>query len=65
MQWTTRSFLHKVQEWQERYEDPNVAPGPKAYAARQAAQWNSMATEADQLFRLRNSEYRSVTTLSQ
>jgi len=23
MDWTTRSFLHKAQEWQDRYEEPN------------------------------------------
>ena len=33
MQWTTRSFLHKSQEWHNRFEEPNIEPGPKAYSA--------------------------------
>jgi hypothetical protein len=59
MGWTTRSFLHKAQEWQDRFVEPNVDPGPKAYAARQSAQWKHMATDADRLFRSENPDYKS------
>jgi hypothetical protein len=60
MQWTTRSFLHKAQEWQERFEEPNIDRGPKAYASRQSSQWRCMASDADRLFRSANSEYTSL-----
>ena len=60
MQWTTRSFLHKAREWEVRFEEPNIDPGPKAYAARQSSQWRSLATDADQLFRSANSEYTKI-----
>ena len=55
MGWTTKSFLHKSGEWQDRFEEPNADPGPKAYAAQQSAQWRCMALDADQLFRSVNS----------
>jgi hypothetical protein len=60
MQWTTKSFLHKAREWQDKFDEPNTDPGPKAYAARQSAQWRYIALDADRLFRLVNSEYRSL-----
>ena len=59
MEWTTRSFLHKAQEWQDRFEEPNVDPGPKAYAARQSSQWRRIACDADRLFRSSNADYIS------
>jgi hypothetical protein len=59
MDWTTRSFLHKAQEWQDRFGEPNVDPGPKAYAARQSSQWRQMASDADHLFRSANADYIS------
>jgi hypothetical protein len=60
MEWTTRSFLHKAQEWQDRFEELDIDPGPKAYAARQSSQWTWMASDADRLFRSTNSEYISL-----
>lgn len=60
MEWTTRSFLHKAQEWQDRFGEPNVDPGPKAYAARQSSQWRRMAFDADRLFRSTNANYKSL-----
>jgi hypothetical protein len=59
MEWTTRSFLHKAREWQNRFEEADIDPGPKAYAARQSSQWRCMALDADRLFRSANSEYIS------
>jgi hypothetical protein len=50
MQWTTRGFLHRSQEWDNIYQVLNANSGPKAYAARQSSQWRYMALEADQLF---------------
>ena len=61
MDWTTRSFLHKAQEWQNRFEEPNIDPGPKAYAARQSSQWRRIACDADRLFRSANADYTSHT----
>lgn len=60
MEWTTRSFLYKTREWQDRFEEPNVDAGPKAYAARQSSQWWHMALDSDRLFGLANSEYKSL-----
>jgi hypothetical protein len=60
MEWTTRSFLHKAREWQDRFEEGDIDPGPKAYAARQSSQWRHMALDADRLFRSANSEYISL-----
>ena len=59
MQWTTRSFLHKAKKWQDRFEESDIDPGPKAYAARQSSQWRRMAFDADRQFRSANSEYIS------
>ena len=60
MQWTTKSFLHKAQQWEDRFEEPNVDPGPKAYAVWQLSQWRSIVLEADWLFQLANSEYTKI-----
>lgn len=60
MQWTTKSFLHWAQIWEERFQEGNSNPGPKAYAARQCGQWRSLATDADQVFRSINSDYTSL-----
>ena len=60
MEWTTRALLHKARVGQERFEEPNTDPGLKAYAAQQSSQWRSMASDADTLFRLENSEYKSL-----
>jgi hypothetical protein len=59
MQWTTRGFLHRAEDWQTRYQVPNTDPGPKAYAARQSSQWRYMASEADQLFRSTHPVYKT------
>ena len=60
MGWTTRSFLHKAKEWHDRFEEPNINPGPRAYAARQSSQWRSMALDADRQFRSANPDYTSL-----
>jgi len=60
MEWTTRYFLHKARQWQDRFEEPNIDRGPKAYAARQSSQWRRMAWDADRLFRSANAEYISL-----
>ena len=60
MQWTTKSFLHKAQQWEDRFEEPNVNPGPKAYAAWQSSQWRSIVLEADWLFWSANLEYTKI-----
>ena len=60
MGWTTRSFLHKANEWQRRFEEPNIEPGPKAYAARQSSQWRIMALDADRMFRSANPDFKSL-----
>ena len=60
MGWTTRSFLHKAKEWQNRFEEPDIDPGPKAYAAWQSSQWSVMALDADQMFRSANPDYKSL-----
>lgn len=60
MEWTTRSFLQRAQEWQDRFEESNVDPGPKAYAARQSSQWRRIACDADRLFGSANANYISL-----
>lgn len=60
MEWTTKSFMHKAQEWKDRAEEPDVEPGPKAYAARQSSQWRRMSSDADRLFRSANADYISL-----
>lgn len=57
MEWTSRYFLHRARLWHERYEDRDVRKGPKAYAARQSAQWKQLAAEAEHIFRLVNRDY--------
>jgi hypothetical protein len=60
MQWTTRGFLQRAKQWQDRYHVLNTESGPKAYAARQSSQWRYMALEADQVFQSANSAYKSL-----
>jgi hypothetical protein len=60
MQWTTRSFLHKAKEWQNRFDEPDIDPGPKAYAAWQSSHWRRIDSDADQQFRSANLEYTSL-----
>jgi hypothetical protein len=38
----------------------NLEEGPKAYAARQAAQWGALTSDAERAFRVVNREYTSV-----
>ncbi len=57
MEWTTRFFLHRGLKWQTCLKDTSLEPGPKAYVARQAAQWFTMAVDAEQLFVRVNREY--------
>ena len=59
MEWTTRYFLHKAGMWQEQLGDQTL-PGPKAYAARQSAQWGNLASDAERAFRNVNREYKKV-----
>jgi hypothetical protein len=62
MEWTTRYFQHRARVWQDRFDDPLAQPGPKAYAARQRAQWQQLAVDADRLFRPVNSDYVPLVT---
>ena len=56
MEWTTRYFLHRSQEWASRSEI-GTRPGPKAYAARQSSQWRRLACDAERIFRVVNVDY--------
>jgi hypothetical protein len=60
MEWTTRYFLYRAKEWEKRFDLPDMELGPKAYAARQAAQWLHMASDAERMFRTVNREYHTV-----
>lgn len=57
MEWTTQYFLHRSAQWRERALALHPLQGPKAYAARQSAQWNQMACEADRVFSAVNQGY--------
>jgi hypothetical protein len=56
MEWTTRYFLYRAGKWQVQCPEA----GPSAYAARQAAQWGGLASEADRAFGVVNREYIKV-----
>ena len=60
MEWTARYFLYRACQWHDRFNDPKVQSGPKAYAAQQAAQWSQMASSADRLFKVVNQDYQPV-----
>jgi hypothetical protein len=60
MEWTARYFLYRAREWEKRFDSEDLYARPKAYAARQAAQWFYMASNADRLFKSVNREYQSV-----
>jgi hypothetical protein len=60
MEWTTRYFLHQADIWQSRFLKSDVAAGPKAYAARQAAQWTWLASDAERIFGGVNSDYKKL-----
>jgi hypothetical protein len=57
MEWTTRFFLHRAHNWQTFLKETSLDPGPRAYVAQQAAQWFTMAADAEQLFVQVNWEY--------
>ena len=57
MQWTTKYFLNCSAKWQARFMSPNLRPGPRAYAGRQAAQWKRLACEAERVFSTVNRGY--------
>jgi hypothetical protein len=60
MEWTTRFFLHRGRKWQTLLKEIGLEPGPRAYVARQAAQWFTMAADAEHLFVQVNKEYVSI-----
>jgi len=60
MEWTTRYFLYRAGKWQTQFGKENQQAGTKAYAARQAAQWGDLASDADRAFRVVNREYKKV-----
>ena len=60
MEWTARYFLYWASQWNDKFNDPSVQSGPKAYAARQAAQWTQMALSADRVFLIVNRDYHLV-----
>jgi hypothetical protein len=55
MQWTVRYFLYNKEVWEER-RNPQC-PGPASYAARKAAMWFALATDADRTFAQVNKLY--------
>jgi len=57
MEWTTRYFMHKAAKWQA---DETLEAGPRAYAARQTAQWGDLALDAERAFGVVNREYKRV-----
>jgi hypothetical protein len=57
MEWTTRFFLHHEEQWRIRAGAEHNHAGPKAYAARQAANWRQLALDAERLFRASNKDY--------
>ena len=48
MEWTHRYFVYNEEVWEGRRD--GVRPGPASYAARKAAMWRALATDADQRF---------------
>lgn len=49
MEWTTRFFFKKAQEW-DAYLAPSLRGGQIAYAERQKAMWQAMGQEARKQF---------------
>jgi hypothetical protein len=62
MEWTTRYFWHRAKKWGDLSpgQDIGVGVGQMAYAARQAAQWAQMASDANRAFIKTNRDYKSV-----
>ena len=61
MEWTAQYFLNRARDWNTKFKDLTLEAGPRAYAARQAAQWGNLAFEAQQLFVSVNGGYVVVT----
>ena len=57
MEWTTRFFLHSGCKWQTLLKEIGLEPGPRSYVAQQAAQWLTLAADAEHLFVQVNQEY--------
>jgi hypothetical protein len=62
MEWTVRFFLNRARLWKRRHEDPSMNVGPMAYAARQQAQYESLAKYANYRFGIANREFSSLVT---
>src|SRR6267154_1631062 len=58
MVWTARYFWNRADLWRSRVVEPNAALGLKAYATCQAAQWSSLAVDAERLFSGVNPDYK-------
>jgi hypothetical protein len=56
MGWTVRYFAHNREVWEERRKNAKHA-GPASYAARKAAMWGDIATDADNAFSVVNRSY--------
>lgn len=62
MQWTVRSFVYRMTQWNDRQHGAEIvgSGGAAAYAARQAARWRMMATDANAAFKGSNSLHIAV-----
>jgi len=60
MEWTTRYFMYRAKKWQTELGEKDLDAGPKAYAARQVAQWGALASDAERAFRVVNRQYKDV-----
>jgi hypothetical protein len=60
MEWTTKYFLYRARKWQAQLGDYDLPAGPRAYAARQAAQWSALALDGERAFRVVNPDYKSI-----
>jgi hypothetical protein len=58
MVWTVRYFAHNKGVWEKRRNA--TPPGPASYAARKAAMWCTLASDADQAFSQVNRSYRKL-----
>ena len=56
MVWTVSYFAHNQKVWEERMRNAQ-RPGPASYAARKAAMWCALATDADGTFSQVNRSY--------
>jgi hypothetical protein len=56
MEWTVRYFAYNKKVWEERRNIAQRA-GPASYAARKAAMWHDVATDADRVFSVLNGSY--------